>query len=130
MSSTQRPPAPPLAIAACLLFSEEPDALAAFYIDKLGVPLKRMVMPDVPQHWACEIGSVYFSIWPPATNDALPPGGRSAVAFYVRNLQIVFEKLAAEGVDVIFAPKKTPMGIIARLKDPQGNAFELYTTIS
>lgn len=129
MTETSRPPAPPLAIAACLLFSRDPEALATFYREKLGVPLKQMTIKDVAPHWACEIDRVYFSIWPPEDQTELPEGGRSAIAFYVRNLQIQFEKLAADGVEVIFGPRKTPMGTIARLKDPQGNAFELYTTL-
>ena len=127
MPSSDRLPSPPLAIAAVLLFSKNPDALAGFYRQKIGVPLQRIAVPELPAHWACDIGHVYVSIWPTDAADcerAQPH--RGGIAFYVRNVATEFARLKEDGVSVDFAPKRTGVGIIARLRDPDGNPFELY----
>jgi catechol 2,3-dioxygenase-like lactoylglutathione lyase family enzyme len=119
-----RPP-PPLAIAAVLLLSPDPDRLALFYAEKLGLPLQRIVLPNVQPHWACEIRQVYFSIWPDESVDQ-GSAGSGGVALYVPDVQRDFDRLVSLGVPVEFAPKRTAMGIIARLRDPDGNPVELY----
>ncbi len=123
-------PSPPLAIAAVLLFSDEPDALAGFYRDVLGVPLRPIRLPDAVAHWACEIRQVYFSIWP-ADEDATQGAAsrRGGVAFYVKDVDQEFGRLKALGVEVVFAPRCSALGKIARLKDPDGNPFELYQPV-
>lgn len=122
------PPEPPLAVAAVLLFSADPERLARFYVTELGIPLRLTAVPDLPRHWACDIGHVYVSIWP--HNDDQPDegagAGRGGVALYVRNVQQWFDRLTGRGVPVIFPPKRTRLGMIARLRDPDGNPFELY----
>lgn len=120
-------PAPPQAIAAVIIFSSNVDALARFYREYLGVPLIRVQVPELAPHWACDIQHVYFSIWPeegPPPKDR--PSQRSGVAFYVRNVQREYNRLVDQDVEVVFAPRRTALGLLARLKDPEGNIFELY----
>lgn len=118
-------PPPPLAIAAVLLLSPDPDRLARFYAEKLGLPLQRVALPEVEPHWACEIRQVYFSIWPDGRGGQ-PSAGSGGVALYVPDVQRDFDRLVDLGVPVEFSPKRTAMGIIARLRDPDGNPVELY----
>ena len=120
----------PMAIAAVLLFSDEPEALADFYRDVLGVQLRRIRVPDADTHWAAELRGVYFSIWPEtevATNRS--DSHRGGVAFYVKNVQREFERLKALGIKVEFPPRRTALGQIARLRDPDGNPFEIYQPV-
>lgn len=123
------PPPPPLAVAAVLLFAEDPDALARFYRQELGVPLQRVAVADLHPHWACDIGHVYLSIWPLAAAEleAAEGPGRAGLALYLRDLEPRFQRLSSlPGVEVIFPPRRTRLGTIARLRDPGGNVLELY----
>jgi catechol 2,3-dioxygenase-like lactoylglutathione lyase family enzyme len=117
----------PRAVAAVLLFSANPRALARFYHEKLGVALQWVTVPGVEPHWAGEIAHVYFSIWQ-GTQDPTPSGSHNnaGVAFFVSDVQAAFDRLVQEGVAVEFAPRRTALGLIARLRDPDGNRFELY----
>lgn len=121
-------PPSPLAIAAVLLFSENAKSLADFYREQLGVPLKRIAVAGVEPHWACDICRVYFSIWPSKDSESkeIPEARRSGVAFYVSDVQSQFDRLVAQGVRVEAPPSETSLGKIARLRDPDGNLFELY----
>jgi glyoxylase I family protein len=120
----------PLGIAAVLLFSDEPEALAEFYREVLGVPLRRIRVPDADTHWACDIKGVYFSIWPETevtTNNS--EWHRGGVAFHFKNVDREFERLKALGIKVDFPPRNSVLGRIARLRDPDGNPFEIYQPV-
>ena len=118
---------PPISIAAVLLFSDEPEALAAFYRDVLGVPLRLIRLPEADTHWACDIRQVYFSIWPSAEVATQKcESHRGGVAFQVKEVVKEFERLKMLGVKVEFAPRRSALGFIARLRDPDGNPFEIY----
>jgi len=119
-----------MAIAAVLLFSDEPEDLATFYREVLGVQLRRIRVPDADTHWAAELRGVYFSIWP-ETEVATSRGEshRGGVAFHVKNVEKEFERLKALGIKVEFPPRRTALGQIARLRDPDGNPFEIYQPV-
>mgnify|MGYP002641562292 CR=1 FL=1 len=119
-------PPPPLAVAAVLLYSPAPEELARFYRVKLGVPLERVELQGVEAHWACDINHVYISIWPGEGEQGELPPGRAGMALYVRDVWLTFERLKEEGVEVMAQPTRSAMGLIARLRDPDGNPLELY----
>lgn len=120
-------PPPPLAVAAVLLFSPAPDRLARFYREVLGIPLSRVAVPNLDPHWACDIGHVYVSVWPKPDDAPADQPGRAGLALYVKEIYSEFDRVSAhDGVTVLFRPTKTLMGTIARLRDPDGNPFELY----
>jgi predicted enzyme related to lactoylglutathione lyase len=117
----------PRAIAAVLLFSAHPEALVRFYRERLGVQLQPITVPGLEPHWACEIAHVYFSIWPQKSDAETTVSTRHAgAAFYVSDVQVTYTRLVESGVAVEFSPRRTPLGLIARLRDPDGNVFELY----
>ncbi len=120
-------PPQPIAIAAVLLFSRDPDTLARFYREKMGLALEKISLDGVTPHWACDINHVYISIWP---EESEYPGQQErrfgGMALYVRDVWRTFDRLKEEGVDIIFPPRRSPLGLIARLKDPDGNPVELY----
>lgn len=123
-------PSPPLAVAAVLFFSTDPESLAKFYREKLAVPLRYFQLPNVAPHWACDIGHVYISIWP--TEGDLcdhSKSHRGGMALYVRDVQREYDRLVAQGVPSDFPPTRSALGIIARLRDLDGNPFELYQPV-
>lgn len=124
-------PSPPLAVAAVLLFSTHPERLAAFYRDLLGLPLRRFTLTGVPTHWACELSHVYVSVWPVEEREDVAVGrGRAGLALYVRDVRREFTRLKEAGVPVDFEPRATPLGLLARLRDPEDNPFELYQPLA
>ena len=127
-SSNGEPARPgPMAIAAVLLFSDEPEALATFYREVLGVQLRRIRVPDADTHWAAELRGVYFSIWPETeVATSRSESHRGGVAFQIRDVEKEFNRLKALGLKVEFPLRRTALGWIARLRDPDGNPFEIY----
>ena len=115
----------PRCIAAVLLFSPAPEDLARFYREIVGIPLRLVAVTGLDPHFAVDVAHVYFSIWP-ATPDVPATRGAGGTAFCVDDVALEYQRLAALGVPVVFPPTATVMGIIARLKDPEGNVFELY----
>lgn len=126
MESREEPAAPPLGIAAVLLFTPDPAALAAFYRRHFGVPLRPVDIPGLGPHWACDVGRVYLSLWPADASAA--PGARAGsggVAFQVRDVASDYRRLVDAGVTSLFPPRRTVVGLIARLQDPDGNPVEI-----
>lgn len=121
---------PPLGIAAVLLFSPDPEALAAFYRRYFGVQLRPVSVPGLGPHWACDVGHVYLSLWPFDSPDApRTTGGTGGVAFQVRDVQNDYQRLVQAGVPSVFPPRRTAVGIIARLRDPDGNPVEIVQVL-
>jgi catechol-2,3-dioxygenase len=51
-------------LSAVLLASRQPDRLAVFYRDVLGLPLHEEQHGSGSVHWGCELGDVHFAIHP------------------------------------------------------------------
>ena len=120
----------PLGIAAVLLFTPDPEALAAFYRRHFGVPLRPVNVQGLSPHWACDVGRVYLSLWP--SDGAWDPGassGAGGVAFQVRDVASEHRRLVDAGVRSVFPPRRTAVGIIARLLDPEGNVVEIVEAL-
>ena len=114
-------PLRPLAVAAVLIESPRPEALADFYRDLLGFPLVPQDLPGVAPHFACELAGVYLSIVRgPST------GSGTCLAFMVQDVEGAARALKAAGVEFDGPPRRTPLGLIARFRDPDGNPVELY----
>jgi catechol 2,3-dioxygenase-like lactoylglutathione lyase family enzyme len=132
MEPTNDPPvAPPLGIAAVLLFTRDPAALAAFYRRHFGVPLRPVNVPGLAPHWACDVGRVYLSLWPSDGPEAPGPSdGAGGVAFQVRDVAGDYRRLVAAGVASLFPPRRTAVGLVARLADPDGNPVEIIQVLA
>jgi predicted enzyme related to lactoylglutathione lyase len=132
-------PLSPQAVAAILIFSEAPCELAAFYRDLVGLPL--LPTRHLAPHFGCEIGQVYVAIMKaaragkrgrpnggeaPASGARAHTKGHTCVAFMVPDVRAAYRALKKAGVDFDFGPRRTPLGIIARFRDPDGNAVEVY----
>jgi catechol 2,3-dioxygenase-like lactoylglutathione lyase family enzyme len=134
MDSRPVAPSPPLGIAAVLLLSHDPESLAAFYRKHFAVPLRLVTVENLPRHWACDVGRVYLSIWSANDPAGTPEGGglrtgSGGVAFHVRDVAAEHRRLTAAGVPCLFPPKHTPVGILARYQDPDGNPVETYQVL-
>jgi predicted enzyme related to lactoylglutathione lyase len=120
-------PPPPLAVAAVMLFSDDAPALVRFYREVVGVALRPVRVAGLPEHWACDVGRVYVSIWPAQGPEGRPAtAGCGGIALCVRDAEAEFRRLVDAGVRPVFAPRRTVMGTIGRLLDPDGNVLEVY----
>jgi predicted enzyme related to lactoylglutathione lyase len=113
-------------ICGVILLSRDPDALARFYAEGLGLPLAREEHADLAPHWGVDIASTHFGIHPPENFGAREPGrGGVAVAFDVSSLAECQTRLARLGAACILPPHDEGFGRVATFLDPEGNPFEV-----
>ena len=58
------------AVGALLLISDDPEQLANFYRDALGLAIEEERHDDIPLHYGCEIGGMHFAIHPSADSSS------------------------------------------------------------
>ena len=112
-------------LSAVLIVSENPQRLADFYRDVVGVPLEAERHGSSLPHWGCTLGDIHFAIHPVATF----PDGRSGVgsvklAFTVFDIRALAKRLEESGVTLLYAPRDTGFFWSTAIQDPDGNLIE------
>ena len=113
-------------VAAILLISPEPHALAEFYRTSLGLPFEHEEHPGVPLHYGCDVGGMHVAIHSSAgftgvpTRDAQSP----VLVLGTASVRAVAERLAARGIH-INGPTDHGFGLIVSFRDPDGNLIEV-----
>ena len=103
--------------------ARDPDALAAWYEEMLGVtqvPGDYNMLP-----WTQEAGSTAFAPFSIDTDYFGKPEHVWMINFRVVNLDRMIAQLQAKGVEVKVDPENYPNGRFARLHDLEGNPIEL-----
>jgi catechol 2,3-dioxygenase-like lactoylglutathione lyase family enzyme len=104
--------------------SKNPDILAKWYKDNLGIDL---VPADYNQKsWSQEAGPTVFAPFPRDTDYFGDSTKGWMINFRVRNLDAFVEQLRSAGIEVKVDPEAYPNGRFARLHDPEGNPIELW----
>lgn len=131
--------APPLAVHHVQVSVADADALAQWYVAKLGFKVvKRLATPTVKVVWIdipgfrLGLAQVPGSRRPP-DNSLLPPDdvriqGYRQIHFSVPGVDAAYEALLADGVRFVVPPKSydPPAIRLATLVDPEGNLISLY----
>jgi glyoxylase I family protein len=104
--------------------SREPEALARWYRDHLGISLVPTNY-DEPG-WQQQAGPTGFAPFPETTSYFGDPSRVWMVNFRVHDLQVMAMQLTAAGIHVQIDPQIYPNGRFARLHDPEGNPIELW----
>jgi glyoxylase I family protein len=102
--------------------AEDPQLLAAWYADNLGVaPPPSSYGGDV---WIQQAGPTAFA----PTESGGPMLGRAGwgINFRVRDLDAMVSQLRAAGIDVEVDAEEYPIGRFAQLHDPEGNTVQLW----
>ena len=101
--------------------AQNPEALAAWYADHLGVGLGEYGA------WDQQAGQTLFLPFAADTDD-IPAGKEWRINFRVDGLDALTAALAAKGIEVATNPEWDAPGVgrFARLHDPEGNAIELW----
>lgn len=109
-------------VSAILLATPDPELLAQWYIDILGIPLAQRAHNDEPVHYECMVGNIHFAIHPDA--DA-PRGGAVDLAFHVFDLRATVEALLARGIQLDEPLEDHGFTQLAAIRDPAGNRIWL-----
>ncbi len=104
--------------------SKDPEALARWYRDALGIDL---VPPDYDTRpWQQEAGTTVFApftiVRDPATDKPHP----FMLNFRVRDLDAMIRQIEATGSVITRDPEDHPNGRFAWTNDPDGNPIELW----
>jgi catechol 2,3-dioxygenase-like lactoylglutathione lyase family enzyme len=114
-------------LSGLIVVSAQPDRLAAFYRDVLGLALHEERHGDTALHWACELGDVHFAIHPVADYPGEPvKPGAVKMAFMIFNMAEVVQWLDKCGVPLCYPPVEFGAeSRITAIRDPDGNLVEL-----
>jgi catechol 2,3-dioxygenase-like lactoylglutathione lyase family enzyme len=97
------------------------EEAVAFYRDGLGLTLK---FTDAGRFAAMDGGGTTFALTGP---DEDVTGGAPAASFLVTDAAAAVERLTAAGARLVRGPEEGPHEVRAVLRDPDGNAFIVYT---
>jgi len=117
-----------LGIGGLFFRARDPESLAKWYSDHLGVSLVPQNYGDLP--WRQEAGPTVFAPFPETTDYFGNAGKMWMVNFRVLNLDAMLAQLHAAGVSVEVDQTAYPNGRFARLYDPEGNPIELWERAS
>lgn len=104
--------------------ARDPEALARWYRDHLGIP--PIPSSHGEQPWRTQAGPTAFAPFPQDTTYFGDPGKMWMLNFRVSNLEAMASQLTAEGIPVEMDAQAYPYGRFARLHDPEGNPIELW----
>ena len=109
-------------LAALILHSPDPAALAAFYRDALGIPFAPHSHGPTRVHQEAFWNGVHFAIWASSAR----PGGTIVPVFRVGDLDGAVGELNARGVAQLHPPIDLGEGKrVVSFTDPDGNQFRL-----
>jgi predicted enzyme related to lactoylglutathione lyase len=111
-------------LSALLFYSPDPERLAGFYRDALGIPFEPSTHGGaIGQHFEGFHGGTHFAIWKGPAAEAAP---RMEATYRVRDLDRALGELEAREVVPLGPPRKLGEGKrVATFRDPDGNRFNL-----
>lgn len=121
---------PVLGIGGLFFRARDPESLAAWYREQLGVGAG-CAAPDAGEPdemlWKTAAGPCVFAPFP-ADSDYFPADKAFMLNLRVSGLDALLASLRSAGVDVTTKPEWNDpnVGRFARLHDPEGNAVELW----
>lgn len=117
-------------LSVILLLARDTEATAAFYRDALDVSLQPEEHDGRQRHFACRLGSVYFTIQSAAELVRQEPG-RSydflQMGFTVSDLDAFLERLEGLGIKPLHEPRQFEHTRYTTLVDPDGRHVRVMT---
>ena len=114
---------------AVLIVSAEPQRLADWYGDVLGLPLtdEQHGGGGGALHYGCNLRGLHFAIHPTANYAFAPETGAGGVriAFNVANIDEFAAATEDKHVDWVFRPIDLGWSTMLSLRDPDGNMIEV-----
>lgn len=97
------------------------EQTVSFYQD-LGLIFNKERHGNGPEHYACELGSFVFEIYPSQSRQI---DATTRIGFNVDNIERIIDKLRLRKAQVVTEPTVSIWGKRAVLKDPDGRKVEL-----
>lgn len=109
------------AIKLLVIRSANVDRAVGFY-RCLGIEFSQEQHGKGPVHFAADLGEMIFEIYPAVTEDV---DNSTRLGFSVSDLTGAMEQFKDAEAEVIQAPRETPWGTRALLRDPDGRVIEV-----
>ncbi len=104
--------------------AEDPEALAVWYAERLGVDPVPRSYEQSP--WRQQAGATAFAPFPQDAEMIGPPEHTWMINFRVDDLDAMVDQLRGSGEAVRVDPEHYPNGRFAELRDPAGNGIQLW----
>ena len=104
--------------------AKDPDSLARWYQDRLGVKTVTDSYDDGA--WLQQEGETVFAPFPQDSEMIGPPAHTWMINFRVDDLDAMVNHLRSAGEEVQVDPMLYPNGRFAELRDPEGNGVQLW----
>lgn len=126
---TNPPSAPPAGLGVVLLLASDADRTAQFYREVLNLPLRAERHDGRHTHYACPLGSVYFTIQPRVDLQEPPATGYDSLqlCFTVPAMEAFVNHLAQLRITPLHAPRPFEQTIFLTLADPDGRHVRVMT---
>ena len=130
-SQTRREPglmAKVTGVGGVFLKARDPEALAAWYGEHLGMPFDA-AMGCAILRWGEDLGPSACTVWSLAKMDAekfRPSQSSFLINYRIDDMAGMLEQLQAAGVAILQGPEEHFNGIFSWILDPEGNKVELW----
>lgn len=114
-------------IGGVFIRARDPEALALWYRDHLGIDLVPKDTTGVP--WVSDGGVTIFAPFA-ADTDYFPASQQVMINFRVSDLAAMLAQLDAAGIQPFNETAMEGIGLFAHVMDPGGNAIELWQPAS
>jgi len=104
--------------------AKDPDALANWYQERLGVKTVPQSYDEEP--WHQQAGATAFAPFQHDSEMIGPPEHTWMINFRVDDLDAIVEQLRDAGETVEVHAERYPNGRFAELRDPEGNGIQLW----
>jgi len=118
---TSLQPAQAVALSLVVIQARNLEAATQFY-QCLGLALKREQHGRGPEHFAAEVGSAVFEVYPCRDSTLV---GTIRIGFEVPFLEQTVGVLRSQSAKILTEPHDSPWGRRAVVQDPDGNRVEL-----
>jgi predicted enzyme related to lactoylglutathione lyase len=121
-----------LGIGGIFFKAEDPEKLAAWYRDHLGLEVEDyggVTFREGPNPNETSAARQAYTVWSPFPSDTdyFAPSNKSfMINFRVADLDALLAKLRAEGVTVDERAERSEFGYFGWAMDPEGNRIELW----
>jgi len=110
-------------LAGIIMFSPDPERLASFYREALGIPFEIQQHGQIREHLECEIWNIHFAILKKAETH---PGSNIAPSFRVSDLEDFLAQLSQKGLKPLHPMIDIGEGKrVSSIADADGNMIRL-----
>lgn len=113
-------------MSAVLIASENPERLAKFYKEVIGLPLEEEQHGQTDKHYGCGLGDLHFAIHPVSNFKGINARtGCVKLAFNVFHMEKFVSRVESHGAKLEYPPADRGFALMTSIADPDGNLIEI-----